>query len=99
LYASRLQKEKAQQFAAIIDFVLDGIIAIDNRGCITVFNSSLEKITGFSRQDAIGKQRRGRRLRSELRRRCKPTKAKTINHSRHREKQNLSWFFIYVSIG
>ncbi|MDR2390515.1 MAG: sigma 54-interacting transcriptional regulator [Planctomycetota bacterium] len=56
LYASRQQKEKAQQFAAIIDFVHDGIVAIDNRGCITVFNSALEKITGFSRQDAIGKR-------------------------------------------
>jgi PAS domain S-box-containing protein len=56
LYASRLQKEKARQFAAIIDFVHDGIIAIDNQGCITVFNSALEKITGFRRQDAIGKR-------------------------------------------
>jgi PAS domain S-box-containing protein len=56
LHASRLQKEKAQQFATIIDFVHDGIIAIDNQGTITVFNPASEKITGFSRQEAIGKR-------------------------------------------
>ena len=56
LYASRLQKEKAQQFATIIDFVHDGIIAIDNQGCITVFNSASEKITGFSKSEALGKR-------------------------------------------
>jgi len=55
LYASRLQKEKAQQFATIIDFVHDGIIAIDNQGCVTVFNSASEKITGFAKQEALGK--------------------------------------------
>lgn len=36
-------KEKAQQFATIIDFVAGGIIAIDNQGLITVFNSASEK--------------------------------------------------------
>ncbi|MBV5323383.1 PrpR N-terminal domain-containing protein [bacterium] len=56
LYASRLQKEKAQQFATIIDFVHDGIIAIDNQGRVTVFNSASEKITGFSKHEALGKQ-------------------------------------------
>jgi len=55
LHASRLQKEKAQQFATIIDFVHDGIIAIDNDGCVTVFNSAAEKLTGFSKQEALGK--------------------------------------------
>lgn len=55
LYASRLQKEKAQQFSAIIDFVRDGIIAIDKQGDITVFNKASEKITGFRRQEAMGR--------------------------------------------
>jgi len=55
LYASRLQKEKAQQFATIIDFVHDGIIAIDKQGCITVFNRASEMLTGFSKQEALGK--------------------------------------------
>jgi PAS domain S-box-containing protein len=56
LYASRLEKEKAQQFATITDFVHDGIIAIDNQGIITVFNPASEKIMGFSRQEAIGRR-------------------------------------------
>ncbi len=55
LHASRLQKEKAQQFATIIDFVHDGIIAIDKEGLVTVFNSASEKLTGFSKQEALGK--------------------------------------------
>ena len=55
LYASRQEKEKAQQFATIIDFVHDGIIAIDNQGLITVFNRASEQITGFNRHDALGR--------------------------------------------
>lgn len=55
LYASRQEKERAQQFATIIDFVHDGIIAIDNLGCVTVFNSASEKITGCTKQEALGK--------------------------------------------
>ena len=55
LHASRLQKEKAQQFTTIIDFVHDGIIAVDKHGIVTVFNSASEKITGVSRQKAIGR--------------------------------------------
>lgn len=55
LYASRQEKEKAQQFATIIDFVHDGIIAIDTFGYITVFNSASEKITGFTKQEAVGR--------------------------------------------
>ncbi len=56
LYASKQQKEKAQQFATIIDFVHDGIIAIDNLGYVTVFNSASEEITGFNKQEALGKK-------------------------------------------
>ena len=56
LYASRQQKERAQQFATIIDFVHDGIIAIDNLGLVTVFNRASEEITGHSKQDALGKK-------------------------------------------
>jgi PAS domain S-box-containing protein len=55
LHASRVQKEKAQQFATIIDFVHDGIVAIDKTGCVTVFNSAFEKLTGFSKEEALGR--------------------------------------------
>jgi len=56
LQAARLEKEKAQQFSTIIDFVHDGIVAVDTRGHITVFNTASQKITGFSKQDAVGKK-------------------------------------------
>jgi PAS domain S-box-containing protein len=48
------EKERAQQFSAIIDFVQDGIIATDDRGVVTVFNSASEKIVGLPREEALG---------------------------------------------
>lgn len=56
LYASKQEKEKAQQFATIIDFVHDGVIAIDNSGYITVFNNASELITGYSKKEALGQK-------------------------------------------
>jgi PAS domain S-box-containing protein len=56
LHASKQQKERAQQFATIIDFVHDGIVAIDNLGCVTVFNRASEAITGYKKQDALGRK-------------------------------------------
>ena len=55
LHAARQEKEKAQQFATIIDFVHDGVIAINDQGVVTVFNSASEKIIGLERQDALGR--------------------------------------------
>lgn len=56
LYAAQQEKEKAQRFSTIIDFVHDGIIAIDTAGCITVFNTASQQLTGFSRQEALGRK-------------------------------------------
>ncbi|WP_319244631.1 sigma 54-interacting transcriptional regulator [uncultured Propionivibrio sp.] len=55
LRAAWQQKERAQQFATIIDFVHDGIVAIDRAGAVTVFNSASEKITGVGRLSALGR--------------------------------------------
>lgn len=55
LQAAKREKEKAQQFSTIIDFVHDGIIAIDKAGRVTVFNHASEEITGHRKQDALGK--------------------------------------------
>lgn len=55
LHASRVQKASAQQIATIIDFVHDGIIAVDKLGRITVFNAASEKITGFNQKAALGR--------------------------------------------
>ncbi len=56
LYASKQEKEKAQQFSTIIDFVHDGVIAIDHLGFVTVFNRASEEITGHSKEEALGKK-------------------------------------------
>ena len=56
LYAAQQDKEKAQRFSTIIDFVHDGIIAVDTAGCITVFNTAAQNITGFSRHEALGRK-------------------------------------------
>ena len=55
LLATLQQKEQAQRFATIIDFVHDGIVAIDGAGKITVFNSASEKIMGVAKQEALGR--------------------------------------------
>ena len=55
LDATRQEKEKAQQFSTIIDFVHDGIIAIDSNGYVTLFNTASEKITGLGKQEALGR--------------------------------------------
>ena len=38
----------------ILDSVADGVFTVDQQGRITSFNKAAEKITGFSREDAIG---------------------------------------------
>jgi PAS domain S-box-containing protein len=54
-HAAKREKEKAQQFATIIDSVRDGIIATDNQGIVAVFNSASEKIVGLDRREALGR--------------------------------------------
>jgi len=49
------EKEKAEILKSIIDFAYDGILGIDKEGKITVFNPVVEKITGKSADQAIGK--------------------------------------------
>jgi PAS domain S-box-containing protein len=38
----------------ILDSIADGVFTVDQQGRITSFNKAAEKITGFSREDAIG---------------------------------------------
>jgi len=38
----------------ILDSIADGVFTIDNEGRITSFNRAAEKITGFSREEALG---------------------------------------------
>jgi PAS domain S-box-containing protein len=48
--------ESEQMFRAITDNAMDAIILIDNEGCISYWNPAAEKIFGYTREEAIGKQ-------------------------------------------
>jgi two-component system nitrogen regulation sensor histidine kinase GlnL len=41
-------------YATVIDSVGDGVIVVDRKGVITLFNPASEEITGFSRRQALG---------------------------------------------
>ncbi|AEG61564.1 sigma 54-interacting transcriptional regulator [Desulforamulus ruminis] len=48
-------EEKERQIRAVLDSVSDGIIAVDRKGKITVFNPACEKILRMSSEQALGK--------------------------------------------
>ena len=50
-----LQVSQAQK-GAVIELALDGVIAIDERGCILEFNPAAERIFGIRRADALGRE-------------------------------------------
>ena len=49
------EKEKTKTFQAILDFVNDGVIAVDENAVVTVFNPSAEKIFRMTKETVIGK--------------------------------------------
>lgn len=49
------EKQKAAILRSIIDFAYDGILGIDEKGFITVFNPVIQKISNVSYNKAIGK--------------------------------------------
>ncbi len=49
------EKEKTEILKSIIDFAYDGILGVDSKGIITVFNPVAEKIIGIKAERAIGK--------------------------------------------
>ncbi len=51
----RKEKEKTQQFKAVLDYINEAVISVDSHGIITTFNSAAEKIIGVSLEQAIGK--------------------------------------------
>lgn len=54
LVGLRKEKENAEKLKTIINFIDDGIIAINDEGRITIFNSAAEKIFGISQLEVIG---------------------------------------------
>jgi len=56
LQIRRQEKRQVEQLKAILDFAYDGIIALDEKGKITVFNPVAEKLSGWRAEDAIGRE-------------------------------------------
>ncbi len=52
----KLTKEQIQEhYQIILDSIADGVFTVDLNLCITSFNKGSEKITGLSREEAIGR--------------------------------------------
>ncbi len=50
------EKRKAEQLKAMLNFTYDGVIALDRRGRITVFNKVAEELSGWRADEAIGRE-------------------------------------------
>jgi len=55
LAVRKLEKRRVEQLKAILDFIYDGVIALDEDGRISVFNPVVEKLTGWTAEKAIGR--------------------------------------------
>ncbi|TYP56172.1 PAS domain S-box-containing protein [Thermosediminibacter litoriperuensis] len=55
-HALQAEKEKAEQIRTIVDFVHDGIIAVDKEGVISTYNRMAEKIFKKPTAEAIGRK-------------------------------------------
>jgi len=55
-YARRLEKERAEQFKAILDYAHEGIAAVDREGRLTVFNRAAERLSGVKALEALGQE-------------------------------------------
>lgn len=52
--SKKIESERAERFRLIIDFAYSGIIATDQKGNVTVFNPSAEKIMGIPKEKVLG---------------------------------------------
>ena len=50
------ERRKAEQLKAMLNFTYDGVIALDRRGRITVFNKVAEELSGWSVENAINRE-------------------------------------------
>jgi len=53
--AKQREKTKGNLFRVVLDYAYDGIIAVDNKGVITIFNPIAEKVTHIAPKKAIGR--------------------------------------------
>lgn len=55
LSVTRKEREKTEQFKAILHYISEGIISIDRDKRITTFNPAAERMLGVSNKDALGR--------------------------------------------
>jgi PAS domain S-box-containing protein len=53
--ARNQEKENTKTFQAVLDFISDGVIAVDEKGIVTVFNHSAEKTFKVTKETIIGR--------------------------------------------
>lgn len=53
--AKQKEKTKGNLFRVVIDYAYDGIISVDTKGLITIFNPVAEKVTQITSQEALGR--------------------------------------------
>ena len=53
---SRMEQEKAQLFKTILDHAYDGVIAVDKRNTISVFNSSAQRMLQIGVKEVAGRK-------------------------------------------
>jgi PAS domain S-box-containing protein len=54
-HATRVEKEKAERFKAIVEHTYNGVIAVDEKGYINTFNFSAEKLLNIKRKEVMYK--------------------------------------------
>ncbi len=54
--ATRVEKERANTFEAILDHISDGVISVDKNGNIIVFNKAAQAMTMVDENNIIGKE-------------------------------------------
>jgi len=50
------ERQKAKEFQAILNYINQGVIAVNRRSEITIFNPAASKITGISQANILGKR-------------------------------------------
>ncbi len=56
IFVKRQEKIRAEQYKAILDYINEGIIAVNKNLEITLFNHAAEKIVGLTQDEVLGKR-------------------------------------------
>jgi PAS domain S-box-containing protein len=48
-------RENQEKFASIIEYTKDGVLLVDEAGCVIAWNRGIETITGLKREEVLGK--------------------------------------------